>query len=237
MDRHVVCAARGGGRRVLQPIVDLDTGAVVAYEALARGPRGTALEMPSDLFDAARAHGLLGELAGACRRAALRGAVDAGLLAPLTLFVNVEPEVLDAAPLAELHALAEGAPGDLRVVVELTERALAARPAELLRTVERVRSLGWGVALDDVGAEAMSLALMPLLRPDVVKLDLRLVQDRPGPAVAQIMNAVNAYAEESGALVLAEGIEDEGHLRMARALGARLGQGWLFGRPAPAPPG
>ncbi len=235
MDRHEVSAALGGVRSVFQPIVDLDTGAVVAYEALARGPRGTALEMPSDLFDAARAHGLLGELDGACRRAALRGAVDAGLLAPLTLFVNVEPEVLDAAPLDELLALAEGAPGDLRVVVELTERALAARPAELLRTVERVRSLGWGVALDDVGAEAMSLALMPLLRPDVVKLDLRLVQDRPGPAVAQVMNAVNAYAEETGAVVLAEGIEHEGHLRAARGLGARLGQGWLFGRPGPSP--
>jgi PAS domain S-box-containing protein len=74
---------------------------------------------------------------------------------------------------------------------------------------------------------------MPLLRPDVVKLDLRLVQERPGPAIAEIMNAVNAYAESSGAVVLAEGIEDGRHLTMARALGATLGQGWLFGRPGP----
>jgi hypothetical protein len=74
---------------------------------------------------------------------------------------------------------------------------------------------------------------MPLLRPDVVKLDLRLVQERPGPAIAEIMNAVNAYAESAGAVVLAEGIEDGGHLGMARALGATLGQGWLFGRPGP----
>jgi diguanylate cyclase (GGDEF)-like protein/PAS domain S-box-containing protein len=73
---------------------------------------------------------------------------------------------------------------------------------------------------------------MPLLRPDVVKLDLRLVQQRPGPAVAEIMNAVNGYAERTGALVLAEGIEDEAHLAMAHALGASLGQGWHFGRPA-----
>jgi diguanylate cyclase (GGDEF)-like protein/PAS domain S-box-containing protein len=107
------------------------------------------------------------------------------------------------------------------------------RPADLLRTVERVRALGWGVALDDVGAEVLSLAFMPLLRPDVVKLDLRLVQDRPGPQIAEIMNAVNAYAERSGALILAEGIETPAHLRTARALGARLGQGWLLGRPGP----
>ena len=123
------------------------------------------------------------------------------------------------------------------VVLEITERALAARPAELLRTVERVRELGWGVALDDVGADSMSLAFMPLLRPDVVKLDLRLVQERPGPAIAEIMNAVNAYAERTGALVLAEGIETErapGHRPRARARpSARAGSS---AAPAPAPP-
>jgi hypothetical protein len=69
----------------------------------------------------------------------------------------------------------------------------------------------------------------------VIKLDLRLVQERPGPAIAEIMNAVNAHAERSGAVVLAEGIEDAAHLSMARALGATLGQGWLFGRPGPGP--
>ena len=225
----------GGVRSVFQPIVDLDSGRAVAYEALARGPRGSALERPDHLFAAARTAGLLAELDAACRAAAFRGAIEAGLLAPLTLFVNVEPEVLDSAPLDDLLAIAAGAPGELRVVVEITERALAHRPAELLRTVDRVREIGWGVAIDDVGADALSLAFMPVLRPDVVKLDLSLVQGRPGPGVAQIMNAVNAYAESSGALVLAEGIEDERHLRVGRALGARLGQGWMFGRPGPGP--
>ena len=228
---HEVLRA-GAVRSVFQPIVDLDTGAVVAYEALARGPQGP-LERPDVLFSAARTAGCLAELDEACRVAAFRGGRDQGLLAPLALFVNVEPEVLDSAPLEDLLEIAAGVDGALRVVLEITERALAARPAELLRTVERVRELGWGVALDDVGAEALSLAFMPLLRPDVVKLDLTLVQQRPGPAVAQIMNAVNAYAERSGALVLAEGIENAEHLAVARALGARLGQGWLFGRPVP----
>ncbi len=223
--------AGGHVRVVLQPIVDLDSGAVVAYEALARGPAGE-FERPDLMFAAARRIGRLADLDELCRRAALRAAVDQGVLAPLTLFVNVEPEVLDGAPLDDLVAIAADASGDVQVVVEITERALATRPAELLRTVERVRSLGWKVALDDVGADDMSLTFMPLLQPDVVKLDLRLVQERPGPAIAEIMNAVNAYAERSGALVLAEGIETERHLSVARALGARLGQGWLLGRPA-----
>jgi diguanylate cyclase (GGDEF)-like protein/PAS domain S-box-containing protein len=221
-----------------QPIVQLgdtrEDDLVVAYEALARGPEGP-LASPAALFGAARASGMLAEMDAVCRRAAFRGAARLGLVAPLSVFVNVEPEVLDSAPLEELLALTDSAPGDLQVVLEITERALATRPAELLGTVDRVRELGWGIALDDVGAETASLTFMALLRPDVVKLDLRLVQSRPSPAVAQIMNAVNAYAERSGALILAEGIESEKHLAAARALGARLGQGWLLGRPAASP--
>ena len=221
----------GAVHSLYQPIVELESGRVVAYEALARGPQGP-LHTPDALFAAARAAGRLAELDALCRSAALHGAVAAGFAPPLTVFVNVEPEVLETAPLDELLAIASAAPAGLRVVVEITERALATRPADLLRAVERVREVGWGIALDDVGAESMSLAFMPLLRPDVVKLDLRLVQQRPGPAIAEIMNAVNGYAERTGALVLAEGIEDEEHLATASALGASLGQGWYFGRPA-----
>ena len=225
---------RGEVRSVFQPIVDLDTGRVVGYEALARGPEGP-LSSPAALFAAAREIGSLAELDEACRAAAFRGAAQQRLLSPLTVFVNVEPEVLETAPVEELLAIAAAAPGELRIVMEITERALASRPAELLQTVQRVRDLGWAVALDDVGADAASLAFMPFVRPDVVKLDLALVQDRPGPAVAEIMNAVNAYAERTGALILAEGIETPHHLAAARGLGASLGQGWLFGRPQEVP--
>ena len=151
------------------------------------------------------------------------------------MFVNVEPEVLDGAPLRDLLKIASSAPRALHIVFEITERAIAARPAELLRTVERIRSRGWAVALDDVGADPKSLAFMSLLRPEVVKLDLRLIQQRPNQEIAAIMHAVNAYTEGSGALLLAEGIETDAHLAAARGLGARFAQGWLFGRPGTEP--
>ncbi len=221
-------------RIVFQPIVDLDASEVVGYEALARGPVGSPLEAPNELFAAARMAGCLAELDAACRAAAFRAAIDSERLAPLTLFVNVEPEILDGAPLGDLLRIAGSAPRDLRVVFEVTERAIAARPAELLRTVERIRAHGWAVALDDVGADSRSLAFMALLRPEVVKLDLRLIQNRPSQEIASVMHAVNAYTESSGALLLAEGIESEAHLASARGLGARFGQGWLFGRPGEA---
>ena len=223
---------------VFQPIVDLTSRDVVAFEALARGPATgplAALSAPGALFAAARRAGRLAELDWLCRITALEAAAAAGVCDPLTLFVNVEPEVAGAAASDSVaRRLAAVAPR-LRVVVEFTERSLTASPASLLATAEFVRALGWGIAVDDVGADPHSLALMPFLRPDVVKLDLRLVQSRPDLEIAQIMTAVSAYAERTGCDVLAEGIETAEHVELARALGARLGQGWHLGRPAPLP--
>ena len=217
---------------VFQPLVDLATESIIGFEALARGPVGP-LASPDRLFAAARSAGRLQELDELCRRTAITGAAAAGITAPLTLFVNVEPEALDLASLADLALLTDQTGRGPQLVLEITERALAFQPAELFGAVQRLREAGWRIALDDVGADDLSLAFMPLLRPDVIKLDMQLVQSRPDAAIAQIMNAVNAYAEQSGCLLLAEGIETRRHLAIATSLGAQVGQGWLFGKPSP----
>ena len=225
----------GAVRAVYQPIVDLATARPVAYEALVRGPVGSRLERADDLLAAARAAGRVAELDWACRSAALRGALEAGLTRSVSLFVNVEPEAAGVAPDDTARALLLEASRVLDVVVEVTERDLVRAPAELLAMVAQVRHLGWGIALDDVGAEVASLALLPLLRPDVIKLDLHVVQDRPDSEVAALVGAVNAHSERSGAVVLAEGIEEPRHLHAALAMGATIGQGWLFGHPGSLP--
>jgi hypothetical protein len=76
---------------------------------------------------------------------------------------------------------------------------------------------------------------MPFLDPDVIKLDLRLIQDTPTEDLAEVINAVNAEAERSNLTILSEGIETEEHERTSLAFGATLGQGWLYGRPGPLP--
>lgn len=231
---------KGRLRSVFQPIVELDTGLTVAYEALARGPESSPLKWPDQLFVAARQCGLLTELDLACQNTAMEDALRAGLTGSWTVFINVEPEAArdamrtpDDFPAALGGVPAQGA--RLRVIAELTERSLTADPPELLDLVARVRSRGWGIAVDDVGADRNSLALLPFVRPDVIKLDLRLIQQRPSAEIAEIFSAVNAEAERSGTAVLAEGIESRDHLKTARSLGATLGQGWLFGRPGLPP--
>ena len=218
-----------------QPIVDMGSGNVVAYEALARGPEGSPVQFPGELFGTARATGRLGELDWVCRVAAVKGAMDAGLGAPFTLFCNMEPDAIDSPPPFDLRDTWERAKTEVRVMTEITERALTVQPAELLATAGGIRDAGWGLALDDVGADPASLALMPFLDPDVIKLDLRLIQDTPTEDLAEVVNAVNAEAERSNLTILSEGIETEEHMRTSMAFGATLGQGWLFGKPAPLP--
>ena len=120
-------------------------------------------------------------------------------------------------------------------MIEITEQALVARPDVLLRALTQFRTQGWGVALENVGADSRSLALMSLLYPDVIKLDLRRLQQRSPEDIARIVGAVGAESERRQAVVLAEGIDSEEQMAAARAFGAQLGQGFLLGEPAPLP--
>jgi EAL domain-containing protein (putative c-di-GMP-specific phosphodiesterase class I) len=217
---------------LFQPIVDLRTRDLVGVEALARGPAGSALEFPDALFAAATEAGLLTELDQLCCARALETARVAGPLAPPLVFVNAEPAGLRWPMSPDLAAVVNGGL-PFRIVLEFTERALTGRPAALLRLSDLVHGIGNAVALDDVGADPASLAFLPLVEPDVVKLDMHLLHEPYSARTQATADTVAGYAERSGAIVLAEGIETPENAMNAAALGARWGQGWLFGRPGP----
>jgi EAL domain-containing protein (putative c-di-GMP-specific phosphodiesterase class I) len=228
--------ADGGLRTVFQPIVDLRTRERVGFEALTRGPRRTPYERPDLLFAAARDARRLAELDWACRCQAFRTAAAAELRPPTRLFVNAEPQTIGTACPEHLLRDWVSAHRRLRVVVEVTERDLCDAPGDLLRVAATLHELGWEVALDDVGANDAGVALLPVLRPDIVKLDMGLLAPRLTTGQRGVLRAVEAYVSATGAAVVAEGIESEAHLRRARSLGADWGQRWLLGRPAPLAP-
>jgi EAL domain-containing protein (putative c-di-GMP-specific phosphodiesterase class I)/DICT domain-containing protein len=217
-------------RTEFQPIVDLADQRVVAFEALSRGPVDSPLERPDQLFAAARTAGRQLELDQLC----LTSSVDRSADLPdgCALFVNVEPSTLTSAIVGRTAPIA--AAGDRTVVLEVTERAIDEAPATLLAAVAAAREHGWMIALDDVGVEPASLAFLPIIRPDVINLDMALVQDRPDRDLGRTMAAVMAESERHGAVILAEGIESDEHVERAVSLGATLGQGFHFGRPVSA---
>lgn len=222
-----------GVETLFQPLVHLATGEVVGYEALSRGPEGSPLRSPTDLLRAANAAGRLAELDWLCATAACEAAIAAGLHASMSIFLNFDPRTLLTPCPADLWGLARSAQDRLRIIVEMKEDLLIAHPGRLFDALTHVREIGWGVAIDNAAASPRSLALLPLIHPDVIKLDLHAGGE--SHLVAATSDGARMYAERTGASILAEGLETADDLLLARAVGADFGQGWLLGHPEALP--
>jgi diguanylate cyclase (GGDEF)-like protein len=208
---------------VFQPIFDLRSQEVVGYEALSRFP-AEAGYTPQEWFDLARKHGLAVELEAAAVRAALE---VPGRPAGASLSLNLSPEAL----LAGRERL--NLPEDLSAItVEVTENALVTEGPELELALQDLRARGARIAVDDAGVGYAGFAQLVRVRPDVVKLDRSLVESvNVQPTKAAVIKAFVGFAEDTGALICAEGIETAGELHVVRALGSATGQGFLLGRP------
>jgi EAL domain-containing protein (putative c-di-GMP-specific phosphodiesterase class I) len=220
-----------------QPLLWLDDLSLAGYESLARGPAGSPFEYPRELFAAARAAGVVIDLDAVITRRSIEALDAVDWPAELTLFGNLDPDAIavgSPGP-ATAQILARAAAEGTRIVMEITERALMDRPRELLRAIDVVRALGWGIAMDDVGAEEDALTMLPILVPDVVKLDMSLLHAPFDAHAARVSGTARAYCDRTGALMVCEGVETERDEARARALGADLVQGFRYGRPAPLP--
>src|SRR5690606_29774097 len=160
------------------PIVDLDDGKIVGYEGLIRGPVGTPLHSPVELFDAARRVGRTGELELLC----LRKHIDnfQSLRLPGRLFLNMSPDVVTVAAPTDFRSGSTPRTEDRgsgRIVVELTETSTAASYAQLREATGKYRGMGVQFAIDDLGEGFASLRLWSELRPEFVKIDQYFVRD------------------------------------------------------------
>ena len=215
-----------------QPIVSLADRAVVAHEALLRGTVDGREVGGGDLFFVAESAGWKHRLDAIGRESALTGA--APWLGDADLFVNVDPTSIyrPQVCLAGTERLLHDTGLDpARLVVEVVESRVIADRGHLVSVLEHFRTLGWRVALDEVGAGWSSMSLLAAVRPEVVKLDKGLVKGLPDEGARTVVRAVVDLAHSLGAVVVAEGVETEQLAEQVAELGADLGQGWLFGRP------
>jgi EAL domain-containing protein (putative c-di-GMP-specific phosphodiesterase class I) len=222
-------------RTVFQPIVRVETGAVVGYEGLIRGPAGSILESPDALIKEAYRQNRVVEFDWIARACASRAALAARLAPDDLLFLNIEPMALDSNCPSDIWPDIDEAFGTFRVVLEITERSLDHDPRTLFEGIDRQRPTVNGLALDDVGADVRAMAMLPVIRPDVIKLDLKVTQSTPSRDAMQVLHLVYEEVERTGATILAEGVETKRHDQVVRALGAPLAQGWLYGKPTDNP--
>ncbi|MDG4825393.1 EAL domain-containing protein [Asanoa sp. WMMD1127] len=216
---------------VFQPVVSLVDLRPVGFEAFARGPAGR-FRSPAALFGAAAEAGRSAELDELCAALATTAFREAAM-PDLALFVNFNPDTLSHEPIEGEGPAYADLMAESNVVMEITEKAVTRRPAGLLDAVVDARRHLARIALDDIGVDPASLAAMPLINPDVIKLDKTIIQSTSPDS--HVINAVLDDARQRGAQIVAEGVEDGEHLAAARSLGATLAQGWLFGRPGPLP--
>jgi EAL domain-containing protein (putative c-di-GMP-specific phosphodiesterase class I) len=222
-----------GLRMVVQPIVDLRSGRVHAYEALARFGRRATDHSPLHWF------AIADELdeRSALERACLTAALELFDKRPggTRLAVNLSiPALLDPAT----HELfddfaAERREGLEGLIVEITEETLVGNTREVLRTGDALRELGARLAVDDVGAGYSGLRQIIEVLPDYLKLDRALVAGiDTDPDRAALVSAIAGYSRHVRSLLVAEGIERPAELRRLESLDVPLAQGFHLALPA-----
>ena len=222
-----------GIRAVYQPIVDLSSGELHGFEALARPVDMAAHGSVESLFAAALRLGLGADLDWFSRRAALEGARE--LPADSPLFVNVTVAGL----LDPLHGVdqtlmllrwAGRQPRD--VVLEISEREPVADMERFVEVLAAYREAGFRFAMDDVGEGHSTLEVLAASAPEYVKVARSLVAAAAGsPGAKAVIEALVTFSRTTGALVIAEGLETADDVRAMVGLGVDLGQGYGLGRP------
>jgi EAL domain-containing protein (putative c-di-GMP-specific phosphodiesterase class I) len=216
-----------------QPILHLQQGNPLGYEALSRGPRGSGLEPAEALFGAAGEYGLLVELDRLCRKRALMS--SGRVPSSARIFINTlpatmrDPEFRGKALISFLDQ-AQVAPN--RIVIEITEKLVIENYSLFRETMAYFSALGMSFAVDDVGAGYSGLESIARLRPDFLKIDIALVRDVHESKVNQAMTrAIVSLGRSIGAVVIAEGIQSEQEAVALRELGIEFGQGFHLARP------
>jgi EAL domain-containing protein (putative c-di-GMP-specific phosphodiesterase class I) len=215
-----------------QPIVRSNDGHVFGYEGLMR-TREPALPHPSAVIEAAERLDRLGELGQSVRHRAAEPLLN-GPSTPV-LFVNLHPQDLADPSLRSPNALLSQIAH--RVVLEVTERTSLDHVVDVRKHVKELRSMGFRIALDDLGSGYAGLASLATLEPEIVKLDMVLIRDVHCSSTKQkLIGSMTALCKDMGMTIVAEGVEKPEERSTLIDLGCDLLQGFLFAEPGPAFP-
>jgi EAL domain-containing protein (putative c-di-GMP-specific phosphodiesterase class I) len=215
---------------VFQPIFDLGSGALFGVEALARfSPGAGCAPMPPDMWiDRAHRVGLGVDLELALFKAAIGAA--GGLLGGTMLTLNLGPDALASPRVKEVLADVDPA----GIMIELTEHVRVDDYPQLAENLWTLRERGVYLAIDDTGAGFSSLMHILKLAPDFIKLDRALTTGIDvDPVLRALAGSLVRFAEETDAVLIAEGVENGAELSVLRDLGIRYAQGFHLARPQP----
>ena len=213
---------------VFQPIADVRTRRLHAYEALAR-PKQDVFASTPEMFEVAIQAGRIAELGRLHRDQAVKRCSG------YTLFLNIHPHEFDYGWLVR--------PDDPMfrhrwpVTLEITESVPLKYFTQCHSVLAEIRRKGIGLAIDDLGAGFSNLKYISDLEPEIVKLDRELIAGlSAGSRQFRLLTSLLELCHQMEAQVIAEGVETEDELESVIDLGVDFVQGYVFGRPADPPP-
>ena len=210
------------------PIVVTETKEIFGYEALARGVM-RSLRSPEVMFDVAAEADLVWELSRLCRSRAIEG-IDSRLRGKELLFINVDPHDFNDPAFNELEIT-----NPERVVIEITERTAIKDYPKFRDRLKAFRDRGFRFAVDDAGSGYAGLGSIANLEPDFIKLDISLINAIDTNFIKQnLVETMVKFANDHGAMVIAEGVERAEEFNTVKQLGVHLVQGFYLHRPSHA---
>lgn len=216
-----------------QPIVGIQDGKPMGFEALSRGGVGAPFQGADALFDAAIKYHLLVDLDRICRKRAL--VFSSRLPATAKVFVNTLPATMRDPEFKGQHlidSLEQAHVTPDRIVIEITEKLIFDNLSLFQETMSYFTDLGISLAVDDVGSGYSGLETIAKLKPAYLKVAMALIHDLNVSAVnREMLGAIASLGRGIGAKVIAEGIQTAEELDALRSMDIDYGQGYLLGRP------
>lgn len=223
-----------------QPIVSLESGSSIGFEALARLPAEEGVRiLPTEFIPVAESTGLIHRISDMVLSRCLQELSNLGTgHHPMSISFNVSPLQLSQEGLAtKITQMATKLQVPLSaLVLEVTESPLIDRPQKAIRELEHLRDCGCRVYLDDFGTGYSSMSWLAQLPIDGIKIDRSFIAGLlTDPRSSLLVSSMVRLARELELDVIAEGVEEEAQVTALLAMGCGKGQGYLFGPPSPFP--
>jgi len=219
-----------------QPLVDMRSGRIIGFEALARWQHPTkGLLPPSVLIPVAESTGTIGEMTYSLLGQAVRD--GKGWPDHVTLSLNLSPiQLADTSLVGRILTItSEASFPAKRLEIEITENALVENMSTAVGTLTEFKRLGVRVALDDFGAGYAGVRYLREFRFDRLKIDRSFIHDLSSNAdEVQMVKAIVRLARALKMETVAEGIEDRMTCDLLLQIGCIVGQGYFFAKPHPA---
>lgn len=224
-----------------QPLMDIDTGKPIGFEALARlhhPSRG--LIPPSEFIPIAEETGLITEIADQVLDQSTQQLADWKVefqeLEPLVVTINLSPVQFDRQDVVGQlrRAIARTGLSGRDIKVEVTESLLMQNPEKSNQILRNIQALGVQICIDDFGTGYSSLSYLRQFSFDTLKIDRsfvsHIVNDRRD---AELVRTMIQLGQNVGMTVVAEGVEEEAQLEVLSQFGCHYGQGYFFAKPLP----